>query len=279
MGTEKPILPNLIAEANLKNKKTEKKYIEEYQIAPLPPTEKTVFLFAHPDDETLFAGTIADISRNRRKTHSYYATLGEKGMTNNVCSPDKLAEVRLNELAKAETILGFTQVITPDPKRLTLHDGQLPDEFDRLTTEILGVLRDIKPDRVITFPPSGITGHPDHQMMLLAGWKAFQNYYEMAKKDNQFPLSIEFLCRVVPPWARGIEGAEKHSNLIHPDKKLVPTHYVDVRPHADKIRQVLEAHQTQRPALSTIYPILRQENPLIHENEYYWRAKLVPVRE
>lgn len=244
------------------------KMIAENRIAPLPTEGKTAFLFAHPDDETLFAGTSAHISQEDGKTYSYYATLGEAGMTNNLCSQEELAHVRLAELIHAENILKFTKVITPDPNRPTFHDGQLQEEWNELAEDILSQLHSIRPDRIITFPPSGITRHADHQMMLLAGWEALQRYVQETDQP------IEFYCRMIPSWARGIEGEGEKSDLIMHDK-LVPTHYVDVRPYAHKIKEVLLAHKTQQPALSTIYPVLRTEGQptdKIHTHEYYTRV-------
>jgi LmbE family N-acetylglucosaminyl deacetylase len=195
------------------------------------------------------------------RQYDYYATLGEKGMTNGICTQEKLANVRLQELKRVGKLFNKT-LIVPDPNHLVFHDGQLLEQIDDLTNDILYHMKAIKPTRVFSFPPSGITGHPDHIAMFLAGWRALQTYVQ------QTDHPIRFYCRVIPTWARGIEGADKYSNLIKHDK-LRPTHYVDARPFAHLHLQNLLAHETQQPALSTIFPVLRSPENRGHEFEYY----------
>jgi LmbE family N-acetylglucosaminyl deacetylase len=70
----------------------------------------------------------------------------------------KLGEIRERELRQAGAILGLEEVIVLD-----FIDGDL-DRADPLTAihEISSHIRRIQPQVVITFPPDGIYGHPDH---------------------------------------------------------------------------------------------------------------------
>lgn len=84
------------------------------------------------------------------------ATKGELGGTD-----ENLGEVRAKELAAALEILGVKQ-----HEWLGYTDGSCvnADELEAVS-QIVTLIDKYQPDTVITFPPDGLTGHPDHQVV------------------------------------------------------------------------------------------------------------------
>lgn len=91
---------------------------------------------------------------------SVTATKGEAGVQDESKWPaDQLGVIRERELEAALSILG-----APEHSWLGLQDGQCANEDAEVCIAKIAALIDAhKPDTVITFPPDGLTGHPDHQ--------------------------------------------------------------------------------------------------------------------
>jgi LmbE family N-acetylglucosaminyl deacetylase len=118
-------------------------------------------VFAHPDDETFCAGgTLALHAERGAEIMVLSATRGQAGQIRDptVGSRRTIGVVREAELRLACERLGVAQV-----RCLDRMDGTLADvDFDSLVGEVVRVIRDFRPDAVITFGPDGGYGHPDH---------------------------------------------------------------------------------------------------------------------
>jgi LmbE family N-acetylglucosaminyl deacetylase len=116
-------------------------------------------VFAHPDDESFSAGgTLARYADEGVEITLITATSGEAGETRSAPVEWKdLAALRERELRHAAAVLGVRHL-----RLLGLPDGGLADRGDDLYAAIVGVLREIRPQVVITEDAQGITGHPDH---------------------------------------------------------------------------------------------------------------------
>ncbi|MGH6636006.1 MAG: PIG-L deacetylase family protein [Gammaproteobacteria bacterium] len=123
---------------------------------------KLMCVLAHPDDESLgTGGTLAKYAAEGIETYLVTATRGERGWTGNEQDNpglEALGKTREAELLAAARVLGLREV-----KFLDYVDGDL-DQSDSLqiVARIVGHLRRVKPQVVITFGPDGVTGHPDH---------------------------------------------------------------------------------------------------------------------
>jgi LmbE family N-acetylglucosaminyl deacetylase len=119
-------------------------------------------VFAHPDDESMgMGGTLAKYSAAGVETYLVCATRGERGWF----GPEEqnpglsaLGELRTKELENAVRELGMN--------RLDFL-GYIDGEVDRANPaeaigKIVSHIRRIKPQVVVTFPPDGNYGHPDH---------------------------------------------------------------------------------------------------------------------
>jgi LmbE family N-acetylglucosaminyl deacetylase len=117
-------------------------------------------VWAHPDDEAyLCGGLMASAVDFGARVVCVTATFGELGVTDPVrWPPDRLAEIRRAEMAACLRILGVTEhhwLDFPD-------GGCAMVEFEDGVEAVAALLRDVRPDTVLTFAADGQTGHPDH---------------------------------------------------------------------------------------------------------------------
>jgi len=123
---------------------------------------KLLAIFPHPDDETLGLGpTLARYSAEGVETYLVCATRGERGWFDSEGPNPGLegvAQIREAELSCAAENLGLREV-----SYLDIIDGDV-DQADpqELTKKLVSHIRRIKPHVVVTFPPDGNYGHPDH---------------------------------------------------------------------------------------------------------------------
>ncbi|MCL4396482.1 MAG: PIG-L family deacetylase [Chloroflexi bacterium] len=120
-------------------------------------TQTLLAIFAHPDDESNAAGgTLARYAREGADVTLVSATRGELGIPG--LAPEAAGAVRERELRAAGTALGARAV-----RFLGYRDGELAgaDEQEAVA-RLVALLREIKPQVVITFGPEGISGHADH---------------------------------------------------------------------------------------------------------------------
>lgn len=130
-------------------------------------------VFAHPDDETFrCGGTLALLAQRGVRVQVLIATRGQAGSRGNppLCAPEELPAVRENELRSACSSLG----IQP-PLLLDYQDGQLAEaDLETLIAEILAIIRELRPQFMLTFGADGLSGHPDHIAIGQAAAEAFR---------------------------------------------------------------------------------------------------------
>jgi LmbE family N-acetylglucosaminyl deacetylase len=125
---------------------------------------KLVAVFAHPDDERIVGPLLARYAREGHDVYLVIATDGRKGVRDHagILAGDSLARVRAEEARCAARELG----INP-PRLLGFEDAGLAsfESLEGLRDSVRRVLRDLRPDAVISFGPEGGTGHPDHRLV------------------------------------------------------------------------------------------------------------------
>jgi len=128
-----------------------------------------VAVVAHPDDESIVSPVLAHYAREGARVYVVVATDGRKGVAKHAGIPagDSLAAVRAGEVRCSARELG----IQP-PILLGLEDAGLavispwPGEpLDRLAKRLEAILRELRPDAVITWGPEGGYGHADHRLV------------------------------------------------------------------------------------------------------------------
>ncbi|MEO8680655.1 MAG: PIG-L family deacetylase [Vicinamibacterales bacterium] len=129
----------------------------------VPASElRLMCVLAHPDDESLATGgVLASCAAAGVGTYLVTATRGERGRFfegTDKPGPEVVGQAREAELLAAASELGLREV-----RFLDCPDGAL-EKVDRAEAieKIVGHLRRVKPQVVITFGPEGAYGHPDH---------------------------------------------------------------------------------------------------------------------
>jgi N-acetyl-1-D-myo-inositol-2-amino-2-deoxy-alpha-D-glucopyranoside deacetylase len=160
---------------------------------PAEPGRRLLLVHAHPDDESIGTGaTIAKYAAEGARVTLVTCTLGEEG---EIIPPslahlaagqeDKLGEYRVGELAAACAVLGVTDhrflggpgrwrdsgmMGTPandDPRCFWRAD------LDEAAGALLDVIREVRPQVLVTYDANGFYGHPDHIQAHRVAWRAF----------------------------------------------------------------------------------------------------------
>ena len=150
------------------------------------------FIGAHPDDETFGLGsTLAHYAAAGVKVYYICATRGEAGMNNlnQLHEFESLGKLRSAELSCAANILGLAGVVHlgyRDSGMLGTDDNKNPEALavaplGEVCKRIVKVIRNLKPDVVITHDPIGGYRHPDHIAVHNATVKAFEFAADLTK--------------------------------------------------------------------------------------------------
>jgi LmbE family N-acetylglucosaminyl deacetylase len=149
--------------------------------------EKPVILsvLAHPDDESFgMGGTLALYAKRGADVYLVCATRGEVGTVDpeHMKGFATIAEMREDELRCAAGHLGLKDVFFLDYRDSGMPgspDNQHPDAqvahpVEEVAAKVVGYLRRLKPDVVLTFDPIGGYRHPDHIQIHNATVLAFE---------------------------------------------------------------------------------------------------------
>ncbi len=176
-------------------------------------TPRLVAVFAHPDDDTFnLAGSLIRRGAEALDYTVVVATSGEAGMIfeASLASREDLGEVREAEQLGALAVAGFAGA---DVRFLRHPDGALA-AVDRpgLVEQIAAVLREVRPEVVVTFGPEGMTGHEDHIAIGEATTEAFH------RVRQETPGAPRRLCYTALP-ASVIEGYREYRRSIGEDPR------------------------------------------------------------
>jgi LmbE family N-acetylglucosaminyl deacetylase len=168
---------------------------------------RLLIAYAHPDDESFgLGGLIAKYVAEGVDVYLVCATDGDVGTV----SPEfmegyaTIRELRLAELAAATEILGFRHVFTfgykdsgmlgsaenDDERSLWYAWNHCPEE---VTQRMVEVIREVKPQVVITFNKYGGYGHPDHIAIQRATTEAFALANDASYDTKQKPYQPQKL--------------------------------------------------------------------------------------
>lgn len=140
---------------------------------------KLLLIVPHPDDEVYGAGgTILEWIAGGQHVGLLTLTRGEKGRTLGLASsPEELADLRAAELRACLQVLGVEA-----HRQLSYPDGGLKDVAPgELRATVEDVVLEWRPQIVLTFPPNGANGHPDHvatSAAVRAAWRSLEQQGE-----------------------------------------------------------------------------------------------------
>jgi LmbE family N-acetylglucosaminyl deacetylase len=160
-------------------------------------------VFAHPDDEVFcVGGTLARYVADGAEAMVVSATTGQAGQIRDtgLATRRTLGEVRTKELEAACAVLGVQHA-----RCLDYHDGTLRDLGPgELVDAVVAVLREFRPDVVVTFGDDGAYGHPDHVAISRATTEAFARRFGTAGPTrlyhSHFPRSRLLLLDRLSQW-------------------------------------------------------------------------------
>ena len=157
-----------------------------------------IFVGAHPDDESFGLGaTLAHYALQGVKTYYACATRGEVGTVDPKFMDgfDSIGDMRWAELACAAEALGlagFMHLGYRDSGMPGSPDNQHPQALaaaplEEATGRVVRVLRDLRPQVVVTFDPIGGYKHPDHIAIHNATVAAFKAAGQAAQYPEAGP--------------------------------------------------------------------------------------------
>jgi LmbE family N-acetylglucosaminyl deacetylase len=193
-------------------------------------------VFAHPDDETsAAAGTLIYYAREGVDMYVVTATRGERGDLGTgdlTIARQDLPAVREAELRAVLALYGAHPPILLDYRDQELSTA----DFATLTHDVWRVMVAVQPEVVLTFGPSGISGHEDHQTVHRVTTAAFHRYRSMAV----VPPRLYYVA--IPP-----EVAAQFAFRVHPSE-LTLSVCLDIAAVKPIKLQGLRMYRSQRDA-------------------------------
>ncbi len=218
-------------------------------------------VFAHPDDETFrCGGTLALLARRGVRVHVLTATRGEAGSCGDppLCRPDELPLVRERELRCACAALGIEAPIVLDYRDSTLADVANEEGAGH----VMAAVRELRPQALLTWPPHGLSGHPDHVAVSRWATRAFDS---ATRAGMQGPLAVYHLAM---PRSVACQLGLKQV-LATPDEQITLT--VDVSAVWQEKMAAIRCHRTQWAEPSILKAPLERQR-LFLGAEHFTRA-------
>jgi LmbE family N-acetylglucosaminyl deacetylase len=216
-------------------------------------------VFAHPDDEAFgAAGTLAKCAAEGRDVYLVTATRGEAGgiQQPGLATAANLPQVREQELRCACEVYG----IHP-PRFLDYVDGQLTIAHQgQAVGKLVRLIRELRPQVLITFGPDGIYGHYDH--VAVHRWTTIA--FDLAADASCFPDQMSGNCalhqvsklyyQVLPEEALELMSVDGKAASVMMDGVPFPmvgwrreeiTTVIDISDYLEIKLQGLQCHATQ----------------------------------
>jgi N-acetyl-1-D-myo-inositol-2-amino-2-deoxy-alpha-D-glucopyranoside deacetylase len=248
-----------------------------------------LLVHAHPDDEAISTGGVMMKARaDGHRVVLVTATRGEVGEIHNMdeaSTRPRLGEVRAVELENAARILGVNRgefLDYRDSGMVGTADNENPKSFhqaplDEAAAKLAAILREERPEVVVTYDADGTYGHPDHikahlttnaalDLLEKEGWRPAKLYYTGIPRT----LMQQFV-EALPEDARRQEQEGTITIPGTPDELI--TTQVDVGEYVDRKREAFAAHVTQNDPNSWFTTMADQIYRLAFGTEYYRLAR------
>ncbi|HSS93594.1 MAG TPA: PIG-L family deacetylase [Candidatus Dormibacteraeota bacterium] len=250
-----------------------------------------LLVHAHPDDEAISTGgAMLKAHEAGHRVVLVTATRGEVGEIYNMdeaATRPHLAEVRTKELENASRILGVHRqefLGYRDSGMVGTADNENPSSFNQAPLEeaagkLAAILREEKPDVVVTYAEDGVYGHPDHvkaHFVTNAALDALQRSREPWTPKKLYYTAIprslmQAFMEQMPEEARQ-QGTIR---IVGTPDELVTTK-VDVTDLVDRKRAAFSAHVSQNDPNSWFATMADQIYRLAFGTEYYQLARGKP---
>ncbi len=246
-------------------------------------------VLAHPDDESLgVGGTLAKYASEGVATSLVTATRGQRGRFRGHREPpehpgaEALARIREAELERAAATLGISDVTLLDYWDQDLDKADAP----AIVAEIAGHLRRVRPQVVVTFPPDGAYGHPDHiaisQFTTAAVVAAASPDIETPVAPAARPHAVSKLYYIAWPQATWdayeaafrqlvsmVDGVARQS-MPWPDWAITTT--IDTRAHWETVWRAVQCHGSQVTAYERLATLDAAHHAALWGAQTFYRA-------
>ena len=147
-------------------------------------------IFAHPDDEAF--GTGGTLSKYAAEGSDVFLVTATRGEAGNIAEPDLATTANLPAVREQELRCACAAYGIHPPIFLDYVDGQLPLVHQgQAVGKLVKIIRDLKPQVVITFDGYGIYGHYDH--IAVHRWASIA--VELAADQDCFPNQVSGTCQ------------------------------------------------------------------------------------
>jgi N-acetyl-1-D-myo-inositol-2-amino-2-deoxy-alpha-D-glucopyranoside deacetylase len=257
------------------------------------PDLRILFVHAHPDDESIETGaTMAKYAAEGAYVCLVTCTRGEEGEIIPAdlrhMSGDELGDYRTGELARACAALGVTDhrhlggagrwrdsgmmgtAANDDPRCFWRAD------LDEATTELVRIVREVRPQVIVTYDDNGFYGHPDHIQAHRVAWRAFERAADASYGDGEPWAPSRFYATAIPLSALEAEvgrgpfdqvGSVGDFGFGVPDDQV--TTRVEAGPHLHAKVAAMRAHATQITVAPPYYALSNDVGVPILDAEYY----------
>ncbi|OHX05799.1 N-acetyl-1-D-myo-inositol-2-amino-2-deoxy-alpha-D-glucopyranoside deacetylase [Micromonospora sp. WMMB235] len=246
------------------------------------PDRRLLLVHAHPDDESIGTGaTMAHYAATGAHVTLVTCTLGEEGEIHvpalaQLCAAeaDQLGGYRIGELAAACAVLGVTDHRFlggagryRDSGMMGLATNEHPRAFwqadlDTAAGYLVEVIREVRPQVLVTYDPDGFYGHPDH----IQAHRVAMRAVELAAAEGIAPAKVYWTAMPRSVLDAGLETFTESSDnpfagIESADELPFGTPDAEIAARIDGTDQhaakeaAMRAHATQIPANSWLYSI------------------------
>ena len=267
---------------------------------PSPDGRRLLLVHAHPDDESIATGaTMAKYAAEGAAVTLVTCTLGELG---EIIPPDLahlaadrdggLGQYRIGELAAACAALGVTDHRFLGGAGRWQDSGMMGEpsnqaagcfwqaDVDEAAAALLEVIRDVRPQVMVSYDANGFYGHPDHIQAHRVAMRAFGKAGGLVRKmyANTVPKSV--LVGMVermrgsdpeehPAGGTGFTQVQSADELPFGVPDEVVTTEVDAAAYLDAKLNAMRAHATQISVDSPFYALSNNLGVRAFGVEYY----------
>lgn len=258
-------------------------------------TKRLLGIFAHPDDEGTMSGALLAYGQEGVETGLVCATRGEVGEIADpaLATPENLGQVREGEMRAAAEVLGVRNLWFLDYRDSGMAgtpENRDPRAFAQaraadVVGKLVGIIRQFRPQVMVTFDETGGYGHPDHIAIYRHTTSAFYAAADAAQYPELGPAHMvsklyytsfpRSAIRAMGEWLRTQNYQGSFGNL-DPDRLGLPDDQIDIRYNVEQWRASKDRswamHRTQANSGVDMTQIPEEIQRKWRNQEYYHLA-------